>query len=466
MGKDARFDRKQPEKVNQCIAAKVDGALALMEATEQDPIEYFVGFGSISGRFGANGHTDYSLANEMLTKEIDWLKHRRPNVKAVGFHWHAWGDVGMATKPETKLALEMIDMHFMPAAEGMQHLIAELEGDANESEVLITDDRYYRMYYPGDSLDPVADRAATSGVRTPLLEHLSATTDGATRAFSVAVDPGKDPFLVEHTLDRAPLLPFVVAAEMMIEGAAAHLATTDSIVLQDLEAVRALRFFSPTPRQLRVESTLVSNASVTCQLQSDFFSRDGRLIEANRVNFRTKATIGPSAKTAGVSISLPASTNWLPVSYPAADAQFHVGWPLQRLRKVALHENGLVGKIAAPALIELAGTKRDLRGWRIPSAAMDACLFATGILAWQRVAPGTALPVRIQRLEVGRLPNPGEACQVHVQLLAHSHDRARFDFTLYGVDGEMILNAKDYEVAWLSREVDDQPKVMSGSVPR
>ncbi len=470
VGKDARFDRKQPEKVNQCIAAKVDGALALMEATEQDPLEYFVGFGSISGRFGANGHTDYSLANEMLTKQIDWLKHRRPTVKAVGFHWHAWGDVGMATKPETRLALEMIDMHFMPAAEGMQHLIAELEGDAAESEVLITDDRYYRMYYPGDSLDKTPDRSGKMRIKTPLLDSEiafeSASGLDTTRVFAADVDPGKDPFLVDHTLDRSPLLPFVVAAEMMIEAAASHLATTESIVLHDFEAVRALRFFSPTPRRLRVESRLVSSGAVNCKLQSDFYSRDGRLIEASRVNFKTRATIGGQDRMVGVKVPLPTPANWLPVAYPSADAQFHVGWPLQKLRKVALHENGLVGKIAAPALIELAGTKRDLAGWRIPSAAMDACLFATGILAWQRVAPGTALPVSIQKLEVGRLPSPGEACQVHVQLLSHSQTRANFDFTLYGIDGEMILNAKDYEVAWLSRDPDEQVTVVAGSVPK
>jgi hypothetical protein len=261
-------------------------------------------------------------------------------------------------------------------------------------------------------------------------------------------------------------MPFVVAAEMMIEAAAAHLSTDDSIILYDLEAVRALRFFSPTPRRLRVEASLVSDGTVSCKLQSDFFSRDGRLIEANRVNFMTKATVNLDHKLERVTIRLPQSAVWLPVSYPNVDAQFYVGWPLQRLRKVSLFENGLVGKISAPALIELAGTKRDLRGWRIPSAAMDACLFATGILAWQRVAPGTALPVRIRRLEVGRLPNSGEACQVHVQLLSHTQERACFDFTLYGVDGEMILNAKDYEVAWLSRDGEDQTKTKVASAPK
>ncbi|MEM9644448.1 MAG: beta-ketoacyl synthase N-terminal-like domain-containing protein, partial [Planctomycetota bacterium] len=67
-GQDARFDRKRPEKVSKCIRAKVDGCIHLAKLTESDPLEWFVGFGSISGRFGANGHTDYSLANDMLSK--------------------------------------------------------------------------------------------------------------------------------------------------------------------------------------------------------------------------------------------------------------------------------------------------------------------------------------------------------------------------------------------------------------
>src|SRR5207245_2111590 len=44
----ARFDRKAPKTVSATIAAKVDGAAALMELTAQDPLAYFIGFGSVS----------------------------------------------------------------------------------------------------------------------------------------------------------------------------------------------------------------------------------------------------------------------------------------------------------------------------------------------------------------------------------------------------------------------------------
>lgn len=454
IGKDARFDRKQKSVVQQCISAKVDGAFALMAATQADPLKYFVGFGSISGRFGANGHTDYSLANEMLCKQIAWFKRQRPEVRAVGFHWHAWGDIGMATKPETRLALEMIDMQFMPAREGLQHLLAELEGESEVSEVLITDDRYYRAFYPAETLVASGTLAADAELKaTPLLVQEPQQPSSTQYRFSSNVDPGRDPFLTEHKLDGHPLLPFVVASEMMLEAASVTL-DTRQLTMLDVEAIQALRFFSPAPRQLLLESERLQADLCRCLLSCDFVARDGRLVDAKRPHFRAQVAVGAAAASR-VLVRLPANVAWQSVQYPSSENNFYAGWPLQKLRHAVVIDDALVGRIAAPALIELAGTRRDLHGWKIPCAAMDACLFATGILAWQRVAPGTALPMRIGRLEIGRLPSPGEACQVHVQLLSQSAAQATFDFTLYGVDGDVLLNASDYQIAWLAPEAAD-----------
>ena len=464
IGKDSRFDRKLPEKVEQCLAAKIDGAWALMEATQNDPLKYFVGFGSISGRFGANGHTDYSCANEMLCKQIDWFARQRPDVKSVGFHWHAWGDVGMATKPETRLALEMIDMQFMPAQEGLIHLIQELEGSSTNSEVLITDDRYFRMFYPADT---VVSPSNTSGIGTKdpvvsnpaLLHRETIPLCGGDEAFSATVDPLKDPFLVEHRLDDRPLLPFVVGTEFLLE-AAAHQLQSSNVTLEDIEASGAIRFFTDARAELRVETKRSPNDKIESRLYSDFVSRNGRLVEANRLNFKCLASLDSDSLSAEdanseTRISLPTSdlSTWERATYPPEGSQFYVGWSFQRLRKYKLvGSDAIVGSISAPALIELAGGHREVVGWKIPSAAMDACLFTVGILAWQKVAPGSALPVRIERLQLGRLPAPGEACEVHARLKNSTMGRATFDFTLYGVDNALILNAREYEVAWIGAE--------------
>ncbi len=446
VGRDARFDRKQVDKVDQCISAKVDGSLSLMAATWNDPLEVFVGFGSISGRFGANGHTDYSLANEMMCKQINWLKRQRPKVRAIGFHWHAWGDVGMATKPETKLALEMINMQFMPAEEGVQHLIAELESRSTETEVLITDDRYYRAFYPAETLQSTTADHRT--LQTPLL----APTLKGSNQWLARVNPAKDPFLTDHLLDGRPLLPFVIAAEMLYEAAAASMGTP-SVVLRDIQAHGPVKFFTEVEQDLYLKCDCLGDRKANVELRSDFISQKGLIVDRQRLNFSAEArSIGDSQSSAiemTTQLELPNTLRWLPVVYPEADSEFYVGWPLQRLRKVALLEGGLVGRISAPALIELAGVTRSTAGWAIPSAALDACLFAAGILAWHRVAPGSALPVRMGQLRLGRLPRPGEACFVHVVLNSAERSKASFDFSLFGIDGSMIVDVTDYQVAWI-----------------
>jgi NAD(P)-dependent dehydrogenase (short-subunit alcohol dehydrogenase family) len=143
-----RFEKKQPEMLERTLAAKVDGAVNLIELTQGDPLQYFLAFGSISGRFGNFGQTDYSLANEMLSKLVTRLRSARPDVRAATFQWHSWGEVGMAVRPESKHAKKLKNMQFMPTLEGAAHLIDELSAGLPESEVLITDVNYFRSFYP------------------------------------------------------------------------------------------------------------------------------------------------------------------------------------------------------------------------------------------------------------------------------------------------------------------------------
>lgn len=466
IGKDARFDRKQPEKVRQCIGAKVDGAWALIEATWQDPLEAFVGFGSISGRFGANGHTDYSLANDMLCKQMDWLRGVRPEMRAVGIHWHAWGDVGMATKPETRLALEMVQMQFMPASEGTRHLLRELASDSRESEVLITDDRYYRLFYAPEALVDNAGRSlAHLPPATPLVHTEPTQRNLRDQEHTVNFEPAKDPFLTDHKLDDRPLLPIVIGTELMLEAARAHLGHLQSLRLHSVRAIQGLRFYGNAAQSARITTSTRDDGAVVCQLLSDFHARDGRLVQRDRLNMSGVVDSLERPIAPVTHIGVPIDASWHRPAYPAPGSKFYVGPPLQRLRGFTITSEGLVGRITAPTLIELAGGSRDVRGWQLPSAAVDACLFAAGILAWQTVAPGSALPTGFGEIEIGRMPTAGEACEVHVRLRESSHNQAgvvdpsgasvgspaqaAFDFTLYGVDREVLVNVRDYRVAWL-----------------
>jgi hypothetical protein len=204
-GQDSRFDRKRPDKVEKCLCAKIDGAVQLMDQTRQDSVEWFVAYGSISGRFGANGQTDYSLANDMMAKLVDRYRSERPEVSSVTFHWQAWGDVGMATKPEARLALEMIDMEFMPADEGVLHFLQELEFGGDEPEVLITDDSYFGKFFPAERINDQS--AAASKARLPLLDSAQTGSRKSAGLSSITLNPLQDRFLSQHKVALRPQVP-------------------------------------------------------------------------------------------------------------------------------------------------------------------------------------------------------------------------------------------------------------------
>jgi malonyl CoA-acyl carrier protein transacylase len=148
--KASRFAGKKEQLVRQTFAVKALGAWNLMAVTAADPIQTFIGFGSISGRYGSIGQTDYSAANEWLAKLIARYRRIRPGVHAVSMDWHSWDEVGMAARPESKQALTRKAVTYMPVAEGVRHFLAELCGRCRDPEVVITDLNYHKKHFPDE----------------------------------------------------------------------------------------------------------------------------------------------------------------------------------------------------------------------------------------------------------------------------------------------------------------------------
>lgn len=466
VGQDSRFERKRPDKVKQCLGAKIDGLVNLMQSTMHDPLDCMIGFGSISGRFGANGHTDYSLANEALAKYIGWYRNERPDVHSTAFHWHAWGDVGMATKPETKLALEMIEMQFMPAEEGLMHLTNEIEAGLPEAEVLITDDRYFRMFYPSETIQSTESKSAGNSpnqadlLTRPLLDR--AVRTHVDEQYHGHLEPTRDVFLKEHVYENKPLLPFVIAMECMAEAATAACSLQDldyfPMQLDQVSIQRPFRFDQQQPREFFVECKCErsSNSTATtgtshCSLRfcAPFINRSGVLLDASRefssASWR-RTNVSPILRwkyptTAFTDFSIP--------SYPDASQLFHVGPAFRVLKQYALSDKQIVGRILAPSLIELVGSHRSTVGWVLPCAVIDACLFTSGILAWNAVQPGICLPVSIEKMQVFDRPRAGESCTVESRLVRSDEQYVWFDFCVWGSDNRLLMEAIRYQAAWV-----------------
>lgn len=452
--RDGRIEHKRPEHVARCFRSKLDGAYHLMELTQQDPIRHLVTMGSISGRFGANGQTDYSLSNDMLAKLVSWYRGQRPEVATVNVDWHAWDDVGMATRAETRLALESIGMRFMPAAEGSAHLLAELSAGCPESEVLITDDRYARMFGLGHliSRDGLESNPAEPSTG-PLLEGGRVDIAGDGVRAEVPFDPRREPFLAEHRFEGTPLLPFAVGLELLCEASAPAFGGRRARVLRDVRAIHPLWFANERPRKLRVEAGRAGEG-VRASLRADVLGPDGRVIEERRTYFHGSVE-WEAGDHAARSARRPETrpTDWPRVDYSTSTSGFHLGPPFQVLQRLELSSDAAWGEILAPEPSEIVGFERRSKGFVLPCAALDACFQAVGRLAAQTVQDADTFPQAVEELRLGRLPDRGETCSVEVRVKRFEPSRAHFDFILTGADDEVLLEARGYQVAWQSVDI-------------
>lgn len=475
-GQDARFDRKRADKVDQCLKAKIDGTIALAAATMRDPLEWFVGFGSISGRFGANGHTDYSAANDMLSKLIAGLGRERERTRCLTFHWHAWGDIGMATKPEAKLALDMIGMEFMPAAEGLDHFLSEIECGGDDAEVLITDRRYIRKFFPVEDVDDptVSPMLAPGGKSLAAVDDtLVAAAQGSShdeipQSFAVTLSPAKDLFLKEHLVHSRPTLPMVMAIEMLAEAArlselagpgdeSRHRAQRSVVELSKIQAIQPLKCLTDDAfavELVRDQEATRNGGATRWTLTCDLRRRDGRLVQSRRPHFAADVHLDDSpacVETVTAEESL-ANVNvaMSPIDYLPPDAPIYHGPSLQTLRCIGFQGDAAIGTIVAPSPSHLAGEDRPLSAWVISPATIDAVLYAAGVFAGHRVSK-PSLPISIETLELGRLPDPGEPLRVVVRWIDgdESSDGAMLSAVLVGQNRDLIARLIGYRIGWL-----------------
>src|SRR5690606_12532929 len=103
------------------------------------------------------------------------------------------------------------------------------------------------------------------------------------------------------------------------------------------------------------------------------------------------------------------------VEYQPIDAPVYHGPQLQCLRRIGFTIDGktAVGRIVAPSPAHLGGEDRPLQGWVISPASVDAVLYAAGMLAY-RVSGRASLPISFEKIDLGRLPVPGESLRVVV----------------------------------------------------
>ncbi len=432
------------------IDIKVGGAANLLALTRRDPIRHFIGFGSISGRLGGFGQTDYSLANEMLAKLLGAYRRRRPWVKALTVHWHAWGEIGMAARPELQEILTGDgSLSFLPPGEGIAHLVRELAAGVPEPEVMVTERRHWAKFSAGlhgedSAAAPVAvtpEASPAQPAAPPLVRNVRPSDNGWVA--DLPLDPTSDPFLLQHLLRGRPLLPVVVGLEALAETAAA-VSGKRAVGFRSVDMIDGLLFHTDQPVVAKVRATPRPDGNFDCELTCDFRNRAGGLIKPDRLYLR--ATVVVSAEPLALTSPLPAMpplNSWREIAYPDHTQIYH-GGPFRGVTAAYCYADAEGwGLISALPLEDLTGPGRAAR-WTVPSVVLDSCVYACGLHLWARGGNTIALPRGIEHLDLGRAPRDGERCILYCVCHSLAAERPCYDFEVVGEDGATLLQARGY----------------------
>ncbi len=196
---------------------KADGFFSLLNAAQGLPIGATVAFSSVAGRFGNNGQTDYSAANDLLCKLTSGLRRWRPETKGIVIDWTAWGEIGMATRGSIPKIMEMAGIDMLPPAAGVPTVRRELVAGSYRGEIVVGG----RLGMLVDEFDETGgldvaganEWLSAQAPRPLMIGQITAAKLYGGLEVETTLDPQAQPFLYDHALDGTPLLPGVMGTE-------------------------------------------------------------------------------------------------------------------------------------------------------------------------------------------------------------------------------------------------------------
>lgn len=162
---DAALSNQTRKHFTNVAAAKVQGAVALSDATTSIDLDWFVLFSSASALLGAAGQANYAAANRALDAVA--LRRRAVGLPATTINWGAWTEVGMASRlPATeRRRLADYGVRGLSTASATEALTVALERPQAQFAIVGIDwPRFVAQASPalGPFLSELADPSATS----------------------------------------------------------------------------------------------------------------------------------------------------------------------------------------------------------------------------------------------------------------------------------------------------------------
>ncbi|NND35646.1 MAG: SDR family NAD(P)-dependent oxidoreductase, partial [Gammaproteobacteria bacterium] len=227
---------------------------SMMRAIGDAPLKAAVVFSSVAGRFGNGGQTDYSAANDFLTKSVMSFANSRPGTRGIAIDWTAWGGIGMATRGSipTMMAAAGIDM--LPPEAGIPIVRRELTMGPAVTETVVGL-RLGVLTGEWDETGGLAvDALAETGARGPMMGNVVGMSLAKGLMVETELDPKDQAFLYDHKIEGTPVLPGVMGLEAFAELSTLLLPGHRVESIDDVQFMVPFKFYRNEPRKVRISA--------------------------------------------------------------------------------------------------------------------------------------------------------------------------------------------------------------------
>jgi len=443
-----RFEKKTLAGLAATLGPKCLGLEALLAAASGQPVEALVAFGSTSGRFGGHGQADYSLANDLLAKLVADAR-RRLGLRATTFHWHAWDEVGMASRPESRFVLEQFGLEFMPLAEGVGRFLAELEAGLPDAEVLVTEPKLCPsgVATATDRRPGAFPERAETTRRGSLVQDVENTPDQSCVSFQL--DPSVDRFLLDHRFNGRPLLPAVMGAELLCQAVIAAEAGASVGEIHDFKVMRPVGFPDDVSREIVVEVPTRSSRALSARALARATAGKGIPSSGTVECLSARCVVGPAEPLSAR--PEPSPMPFYPTTYREDTPLWH-GPAFRTLGGLFLDRSGGWARLTAfdP---DVTAAPRGARGWTVPVALVDGCVMACGVYSYVMCGQRIELPVGWDRARFVEAPRSGEKCTARLRFVSQTPGQSVYDVVAFGDDDRPLFSIEGLMLALASRAV-------------
>ncbi|MBF0376335.1 MAG: SDR family NAD(P)-dependent oxidoreductase [Desulfamplus sp.] len=281
------FEKKNLDSFERVFNTKVKGCLNVIEALKGKSVKFHVGFSSVTAKFGNEGQTDYTAANEMMaaillnlthgvqsnsenrdSKPEAFLDSQKSSPKCKIIDWTAWSGAGMATRETVQKVLTERGLKFLPLEAGVQFFMNEME-DSTTPEVVIT------------GLDQSFDRDGILKI-APFLDSVSSIQTESI-SFTRQLEIKRDRFLLDHAMDGTPIFLGATGVETMAEAVIATQIMSYEQPPKQVE-IKEIKNFS-IPYGIKLLQNKPKDITITVSLNEDESSnKEDKIINKNDMN--------------------------------------------------------------------------------------------------------------------------------------------------------------------------------------